>query len=96
MTLKVDTILPAAVKAHPDSETEQESSRRPRNWWFSADGRRGFFWGAVVGFDYKAAGTMGYVASTLYLYTSSGIINLLKDEADKVYELCKEKLIKHL
>lgn len=80
----------------PPSEPEQESSRRPRNWWFSADGRRGFCWSNVVGFDYKAAGTMGYVTSVLYLYTIAGIVNLTKDEADKVYELAKEKLIKHL
>jgi hypothetical protein len=39
---------------------------------------------------------MGYVTSVIYLYTSSGIMNLTKDEADKVYELAKEKLIKHL
>ena len=76
--------------------TEEESSRRPRNWWFSSDGRRGFCWTSVVGYDYRPAGMMGYTISTLYLYTSAGILHLGAVEAEKVYELVKEKLIKHL
>lgn len=89
---------PAAPVEAPAAapESEQELGRRPRNWWFSADGRRGFCWNSVVGYHYNMPGAMGYVTATLSLYTQGGIVYLTAEEAVKVYELVKEKLVKHL
>lgn len=60
------------------------SASKPANWWYSADGKRGFCWSSVVGYDYKPAGTMGFDKSTLYLYVSSGLLHLHGAEADEV------------
>lgn len=79
------------------SAAEDESpTRRPRNWWFSTDLKRGFCWSSVVGYVYHGAGEAGYAVSTLYLYTQSGIMNLIAAEADQVYRLVKEKMVKRL
>ncbi len=56
------------------------------DWWFSADGKRGFCYAAVKGFDYKVADA-GRMMATLYLYLDAGICHLTGSEADAVYKL---------
>lgn len=61
-------------------------------WWFSQDGKRGFSWASIVGYDYKPGGRMGYATSVLYMYTSVGILNLSGAEADSVYEEARKRI----
>lgn len=59
------------------------------NWWFSADGRRGFCWDSVKGYDYRA-GANGF-PSILYLYIESGIFHANSMEADQLFKLVQER-----
>ena len=64
------------------------------DWWFSADGMRGFNWPAVIGFDFKKAGdkgAAGYHESCLYAYTLSGILHFKGSEAEKLFEEMKTR-----
>lgn len=57
------------------------------NWWFSADGKRGFSWGEVAGYDFKKSGSVGNSISSLYLYLHAGIYRLEGLEAEQVAEV---------
>lgn len=68
------------------------STPKKTDWWYSADGKRGFCHGAVKGFDYKAVQQgSGALGSVLYLYIDGGIMHLIGSEADAVYALVKGK-----
>lgn len=75
------------------SKTETDHSLDHADWWYSADGMRGFNWKAVVGYSFKKGGqSMGYAISTLYLFTVSGIMNFSGTEAESLYEQVKTKI----
>jgi len=57
------------------------------NWWFSADGKRGFCWDAVKGFALKEGNSGSGFPTMLYLYLSAAILHLSGPEADAVYRL---------
>jgi len=61
-----------------------------QDWWFSADGRRGFCWQSVKGYDFRPASDTG--KSILYLYIESGIFHIADSDADKLFELVRKKM----
>jgi len=63
-----------------------------QDWWYSADGRRGFCWDEVCAYDFRKSGTGSFVLSALYLYVKSGIFHLEGVEAEVVHtELVKRR-----
>lgn len=58
------------------------------DWWYSADGKRGFCFGAVKGFDHRTDGNLG---NRLHLYLEGAILFLVGAEADVVFALIKGK-----
>jgi hypothetical protein len=61
-------------------------------WWFSQNGLIGFAWAAVIGYDYKPAGKAGYDTSSLYVYTSGGILRIGGTEAERLVEELKGRV----
>lgn len=61
------------------------------NWWYSADGKRGFCVASVKGYDYRPQ-SEGRMTTTLFLYLDSGIFHLSGAEAEAVFKLVKDKV----
>ncbi len=66
------------------------STPKKTDWWYSVDGKRGFCFGAVKGFDYRPAAG-GQMGGTLYLYLDGGMAHYTGAEADTVFALVKGK-----
>ena len=73
-----------------DLGVEVMSAPKKSDWWYSLDGKRGFCFGAVKGFDYKTL-AQNTVQSCIYLYLDGGIMHLNGGEADTVYVLVSGK-----
>lgn len=69
---------------------EVVTASKKTDWWYSADGRRGFCFGAVKGYDYKPlAQSGGGMGNVIYLYLDGGLLHLTGAEADSVFGLVK-------
>ena len=69
------------------------STPKKTDWWYSADGKRGFCYGAVKGYTYRENQQgVGFLGSSLALYLEGAMMHLSGVEADTVFALVRGKV----